>query len=710
MSDAATSAGSISWERRITGAIGALGLDGAQALYAFKVMVAAGVTMFLAFLIDLPYTYWALLTLPLVVTQQSGMTVWRSAARVGGTLIGAMVVLVFAGLFAQNGLVMIACLALWIFGCGYNARSQVGLDGYAYGTAGLTALVVAIDTGANADMAFSFAYWRSTETIIAVIASFMVLLTIFPQSVGDDLIANFRNATGKVFDLVRDAVIRNREQTAKDRLATASGLDGLFTLLRAQKLERNHAGPDFPRLRAATARLDRLFIDSGALSATIARAMEHDVLVGELEETRARLEELLCDLPNPSDDLEAASDRATALRDFADALERSEAMEKAALGSSERERLEGLVVYRLRETALGVASFLEASIALADPSRAAPPDKSFATRYPDKSAAVQRGLRSSGAFVAVAMWWIFSGSSNGSILALITGALSLLIPTILPRALFATAGIKIFLGFMSGGVLAFALMLLLPFMSGFSGFLALFLPTIFVIFYVCSGPNRAIALGATIMLAIALQPSNEQVYDPVRLFNVVTTLAIMPAAFISAMLVILPENTAWLRRHLGRAGTKLMRSAARGRVENEDSFIAQAIDVVADYGKDLDMENEGDAHLVNRAKAITHAGREMIEIERLADHGHLPDELLADLPKIRDGMMNAVTMRMDEDASKTVALLDASRDRAARELAELSGPSLMRTATLRYALAMELLTVLIVQGRICLPRVDAHEA
>ncbi|MER0237334.1 FUSC family protein [Fulvimarina sp. MAC8] len=710
MSDAAISSGSVSWEKRITGALSAIGLDGAQALYAFKVMLAAGITMFLAFLVDLPYTYWALLTLPLVVTQQSGMTVWRSAARVGGTLIGATVVLFFIGLFAQNGLVMIACLALWIFGCGYNARSQVGLDGYAYGTAGLTALVVAIDTGANADMAFSFAYWRSTETIIAVIASFMVLLTVFPHSVGDDLLANFRNATGKVFDLVRDAVIRNREQTAKDRLATAGGLDGLFTLLRAQKLERNHAGPDFSRLRAATARLDRLFIDSGALSATIARAMENDVLKGELEEKRARLEALVADLPNPGDDLTAAAKRAEALREFADALERSEAMEKAAFGRSENERLEGLVIYRLRETALGVAGFLEASLALTDPSREALPDSAFATRYPDRSAAVQRGLRSAGAFVAVAMYWIFSGSENGAILALITGALSLLIPTILPRSLFATAGIKIFLGFMSGGVLAFMLMLLLPFMTDFSGFLALFLPTIFVIFYVCSGPNRAIALGSTIMLAIALQPANEQSYDPVRLFNVVTTLAIMPAAFISAMLVILPENTAWLRRHLGRAGTKLMKSAAHGQVKNEDSFIAQAIDVVADYGKDLDMENAGDAHLVNRAKAITHAGREMIEIDRFARHGRLPDELVADLPKIRERMMDVVTKKQGEDTTETVSVLDTSRDRAAQKLSELDGPSLMRTATLRYALAMELLAILIVQGRVCLPREGAHAA
>ncbi|MEN3794345.1 FUSC family protein [Fulvimarina sp. MAC3] len=708
MSDTATSADAISWENRITGGLSAIGLDGAQALYAFKVMVAAGITMFLAFLVDLPNTYWALLTLPLVATQQSGTTVWRSAARVGGTLTGAAVVLFFIGLFAQNGLVMIACLALWIFGCGYNARSQVGFDGYAYGTAGLTALVVAIDTGANAQMGFFYAYWRSTETIIAVIASFMVLLTIFPRSVGDDLIDNFTTATGKVLDLLRDAARINAEQSAKARLGAATSLDGLFTLLRAQKLERAHSGPDFTRVRTATARLDALYIDTGALSTVVAQATDEGILDGDLEAKRSRFSELIEDVPSPLSHLETAGDRITALRDYAETIDRKKAMKAVVLSKSKAERAEGLLLFWLRQSAISLAATLEAAAAVADPKRDALPEVSFSTRYPDRSAAIQRGLRPASAFVCVGLFWIFSAWSNGAILALITGALSLLIPTILPRAMFATAGIKIFMGFLSGGIIALMLMLMLPYMTGFTGFLTLFLPTIFVIFYVCKGPNRAVALGSTIMLAIALQPSNTQVYDPARLINTVMTLMIMPAAFISAMYIIFPENTAWLRRHLNKAGTKLLRSAASGRARNENTFLAQAIDVVADYGGDLDMDNEGDARLVKRVRAITQAGRELIAIERLRRHNRLPARLKDDLPKVREAMANAALKHSGEDTSEEIGVLEQARIHAAELLSDSEISALKQSATLRYALAIEQIRTLVELGGIALPRKNAH--
>ncbi|RFC65302.1 FUSC family protein [Fulvimarina endophytica] len=700
MNEIAARGSDISSEDRIAGALGSIGLDGSQAIYAFKVMLAGGLTMFLAFLVDLPYTYWALLTLPLVVTEQSGTTVWRSAARVGGTLTGAIVALAFVALFAQNGLVMILCLALWIFGCGYNARTQTGLDGYAYGTAGLTALVVAIDTGPNADMAFSYAYWRSTETIIAVIASFIVLLTIFPRSVRNEVVDGFETARSKVFDLVRDAVARDEEQTAEARLGAATALRGLFTLIRAQKLERNHLGPEFTRVRTATARLNALYIDSGALSVVVARTRGHGDLAEDVRRARSRFAELVEDIPSAREDPEAVKQRVEELRRYTGELERSEGMRKAALGEDAKTRIEGLLVYRLRENASALASYLEAALAVADPTRSALPDRSFSTRYPDLSAAVQRGLRPAAAFLAMALFWIFSAWSNGSILALITGALSLLIPTILPRAALSKAGIKIFLGFVSGGTIAFMMMMVLPSVTSFGGFLAVFMPVIFVIFYLCKGANRALAIGSTIMIAIALQPANDQSYDALRLFNSVLTLTIMPAAFISAMLVVLPEDTTWLRRHLGRAGTNLMRSAAYNRTENEETLLAQAIDVTADYGGDLQIKEPGDAHLVSRAKAIAHAGREMLTVNRMRRTGHLPDDISALVPKVREAIVAATKRRIGEDTSGELAVFENARRSAGERLSGFEGPSVERTATLRFALAMEQLATLVVEERI----------
>ena len=78
-------------------------VDIEQARYALNVSIAAILALAIAFFFNLQNTYWALLTIPLIVRQQSGTMVWRSAARLAGTLLGALVAMVLVGAFAQSG-------------------------------------------------------------------------------------------------------------------------------------------------------------------------------------------------------------------------------------------------------------------------------------------------------------------------------------------------------------------------------------------------------------------------------------------------------------------------------------------------------------------------------------------------------------------------------------------------------------------------------
>ena len=556
-----------------------------------RVSLTAGLTMAMAFQVNLQQTYWALLTLPLVITAQTGTTVWRSAARVGGTLIGALVALVLCGAFAQSGSVMIFALALWIAGCGYLARAETGFDGYAYGTAGLTVLVIAIDTGPNLDLLYGFALSRSTETIIPVIAGLIVMLAILPQSVKSDLLSSFDTARDTVLDLVQREVDGKDLPSEAEIVECASKVDGLFSTIRARRLERANDGSGARQVETATADLVNLFHQSAAI-------------VTEKSDTdaRHRLAKLMAEDGS-------REEKEHALRAFAE-----EISPPIPPGDAEPSDLrEAHHRFRLAHTASAVADQLH-SAAAAHGDAPKLDWRKFTSRYFDRSAAVQRGLRPAVAFILVSIIWLSSAWANGSVFVLITGALSLLIPTILPRAMLVPGGKKIGMGFMCGGILALIAIAAFPVMEGIWGFLLLFMPLIFTLFYVARGPNAPIALGATIMFAISFAPSNVQVYDPVRTLNILVTLAMMPVAFIITQTVFFPEDDCWLRRHLRRAAGCQVRPGSR----SIDSIAAQGIDVIADYGGDLDMDRQEDAALTRRVRVATLAGTEMAVLRNYA--------------------------------------------------------------------------------------------
>ena len=89
------------WTSHLRSIVGWVDIE--QARYALNVSIAAILALAIAFFFNLQNTYWALLTIPLIVRQQSGTMVWRSAARLAGTLLGALVAMVLVGAFAQSG-------------------------------------------------------------------------------------------------------------------------------------------------------------------------------------------------------------------------------------------------------------------------------------------------------------------------------------------------------------------------------------------------------------------------------------------------------------------------------------------------------------------------------------------------------------------------------------------------------------------------------
>ena len=175
------------------------------------------------------------------------------------------------------------------------------------------------------------------------------------------------------------------------------------------------------------------------------------------------------------------------------------------------------------------------------------------------------------------------------------------------------AGISIGLGYAAGAAISLALMIALPLVDSLAAFALIMGATMFVIFYIGGRPQTlAVGIGTTLMLAVGLQPANEPSYSPIDLFNTVAILAFMPPVFVASMTILFPQDPRWLKRHLRRGLRDLLGQATARRPIETDAFIAQTIDILGDYGGDLDAEDPEVERLIVLGRAVLVAGLALV--------------------------------------------------------------------------------------------------
>ena len=82
-------------------------------LFIFKTLLSMYITLALAMALELPSPSMALLTIPVVMNQQSGMIMAKSFFRILGTLLGATASITIVALFPQQPYLMLTAIALW---------------------------------------------------------------------------------------------------------------------------------------------------------------------------------------------------------------------------------------------------------------------------------------------------------------------------------------------------------------------------------------------------------------------------------------------------------------------------------------------------------------------------------------------------------------------------------------------------------------------
>src|SRR4029077_18786822 len=152
-----------------------------------KTTLSGLIALLVAFTFNLDQPQWALLTVFIVAQPQSGLVLAKSFYRIIGTFTGAAVALLLVSLFAQERVLFLGALALWIGLCTFGSQYARNFTAYGFVLSGYTAAIVGIPGALDAGNAFYVATARVTEISLGIIVTATVSRGILPSSLADPL-------------------------------------------------------------------------------------------------------------------------------------------------------------------------------------------------------------------------------------------------------------------------------------------------------------------------------------------------------------------------------------------------------------------------------------------------------------------------------------------------------------------------------------------
>src|SRR3984957_4791304 len=152
-------------------------------IFAAKTTASGLIALLIAFTFNLDQPQWALLTVFVVSqAQQSGPVLAKSFYRVVGTLIGAAVALLLVALFAQERVLFLGALAIWIGLCTFGSQYARNFSAYAFVLSGYTAAIVGVPGALSPNSAFYVATARAPEICLGIMVAAAVTRFVLPTS------------------------------------------------------------------------------------------------------------------------------------------------------------------------------------------------------------------------------------------------------------------------------------------------------------------------------------------------------------------------------------------------------------------------------------------------------------------------------------------------------------------------------------------------
>jgi uncharacterized membrane protein YccC len=177
--------------------------DAPTMIYIMKVLMACLLAMWLSLRFELDQPRTAMLTVAIVMQSRTGMVFAKSYYRLLGSIIGILVSFLLVALFAQERVLFLVSMAIWIGFCTAGSMLFRNHQSYAFVLAGYTICIVGLPATIAPELTFSIGVTRISEIIIGLISASLISDLIFPQRIGDLMTAKIRRRFSDFSDMLR---------------------------------------------------------------------------------------------------------------------------------------------------------------------------------------------------------------------------------------------------------------------------------------------------------------------------------------------------------------------------------------------------------------------------------------------------------------------------------------------------------------------------
>jgi uncharacterized membrane protein YccC len=556
-------------------------------IFAAKTTASGLIVLLIAFTFNLDQPQWALLTVFIVAQPRSGLVLAKSFYRIIGTVIGAAVALLFVALFAQERVLFLGALALWVGLCTFGSQFSRGFAAYAFVLCGYTVAIVGIPAALDVGNAFYIATARVTEISLGIIVTATVSSVVRPSSLSAELRQAVADAHPRLADFVL-AVIGERDVVKLRTKLISQAI--LIENLRASAVFEDREIRD---RNSALRRLDIALLNVVGAAELLGQRLE---LLGQVtERVAAGVSEALADATATVERLRAGTIGAGALR-------------AGLLAATERSPLS-----RLDDFFAALVDYAEAHEAWVS-GRVPALGGARLAHADDGVLALWTGVRATLAVVMVSTFWILADWPHGSTAAILAAVATARLATMGHAVSVSLAGTLIF-GLAT--LPAFIIVeVLLPLASGFEMFALIVTPAIFCCSLLMANKKVEVQLlgflSGLLFASVGLF-QNRMVYDPVGLLN--TAIAAVFAAGSAFLLwsIVAPDTPEAARRRFLRVAHRALAQVGAAHPQiGMAEFNMAMMEALEQLRAHLCPDRQEDAAVLEQGIALLGAGREVI--------------------------------------------------------------------------------------------------
>lgn len=649
-------------------------------VFGLRLWAAVCLALYVAFWLQLDNAQWAGTSAAIICQPSLGASLRRGSARMVGTAIGAVAIVVLTAFFPQSRSGLLIGLALWGAVCGFFATIFRNNASYAAALAGYTAAIIASDflgpTGGANGSVLMLAIDRASEICIGIVCAGIVLAGTDFGGAGHRLAAQFAAVAAEITKRFVDTFsLAGPEQskTRPVRRALVARVIALGPVI--DEAIGETAGLRY-RGRELQAAVDDLFAAIAGWRA-VATNLELLPLAQGHHEANIILQALPRDLRSEPTQGDAAIWAAEPYRlRLACRSAVKTLVTLPATTPSQR-----LMADAAAKAMLGISRALDGLSLLTNADRVMRPRRVSRFRMPDPLPACVSAARVFITIAAVELFWIFTGWPSGA-LAVAFAAIGIILLS--PREDQAYAGAQTFmlgtsLATILAGTIEFAV---LPMVQSFAGFcLAIGLVLVPVGALAAQSWQRPVfATVANVFFMPLLAPANQMTYDTQQFYNN-TLAAFAGMGVVMLALVLLPPlwPAVRARRLLALTLRDLRRLAAGKTWSMADDWEGRT------YRRLAALPEQIEPLQLARIVAAASVGTEIIRLRHLAHRLGLGAETDVALAAVSQGYNTIATERLAQIDHRLAALPDNAKLRMSIKLRARGSIRVIQEALTQYA-------------------------